>query len=57
MLVEVRVPLAANLGIHVAVDHNSHNCKHHNKNVSDRGEQPEALRGNLSFLLRTWLWS
>ena len=37
MLVEVRVPLAANLGIHVAIDHNGHNCKRYNKNVSDRG--------------------
>ncbi len=43
MLVEVRVPLGANLGIHVAVNHNSHNRKHHNKNVSDRSQEPDPL--------------
>ncbi len=51
MLVEVRVPFAANLGIHVAVDDNSHNCKRDNKNVSDRGEQPEPFRDQLRSLL------
>ncbi len=55
MLVEVRVPLTANLGIHVAVNHNGHNCERHNKNVSGRGQHPEPLGGELRFLIGTRL--
>ena len=50
MLVGVRVPLTANLGIHMAVDHYRQDGHDDYEDVGDRGQEPEVFGPELRLV-------